>query len=78
MYTDEQKKEIYDMAMADIAVRKTTGRGGIELEDWMAIQQCRNLKEAQMMLIYRKKVRAQEDEQLAAATTVTPPTGCIP
>jgi hypothetical protein len=65
VYTDEQKQAIYELAASEIAVRKQTGKGGIEVEDWFMIEQCRNLKEAQLLLIYRKKKRQQEDAQFA-------------
>jgi hypothetical protein len=58
---DTERAYLEQNIQTSLAQRSTTGVGGIEIEDAIAIRRCKNVKAAEKMLIYRRKMREQQD-----------------
>lgn len=64
LMTDEQRAEINRMVDIQLSVRQQQGGvGGIELDDAIAIRRCKTLKQAELLLISRKKKREVTDQE---------------
>lgn len=64
LMTDEQRAEINRMIDIQLSVRQQQGGvGGIELEDAFAIRRCKTLKQAELLLVSRKRKREVEDQK---------------
>jgi hypothetical protein len=64
---DENEKAILEANIQmSLQQRSTTGQGGIEIEDALAIRRCRDLKAAEKMLILRRKLRTEQDMKLSS------------
>lgn len=64
LLNDEQRAEINRMVDIQLSVRQQGGGvGGIEIEDAFAIRRCKTLKQAELLMVSRKKKREAEDMQ---------------
>lgn len=64
---DTERAYLEQNIQTSLAQRSTTGVGGIEIEDAIAIRRCKNVKAAEKMLIYRRKMREQQDMERSKA-----------